>query len=119
MTPSESAKILAKLFLQGMFETSLIVGFCFICESVLSFRSVPLLLVGQFHILTIGMELAYDRGSCWGTNLHLRKSHPHLPLLGARSSLTTRVRNSRSLSPFFLAVFKMFLFARIFSQRVE
>lgn len=43
--------------------------------------------MAQFHALTVGLELAYDRGSRGGTNLHQKRYHPHQPLLGARSSV--------------------------------
>ena len=43
--------------------------------------------MAQFHALPVGLELAYDRGSRGGTNLHQKRSHPHQPLLGARSSV--------------------------------
>ena len=48
--------------------------------------------IGQFSVFTVGLELAYDRGSRRGINLHLKRSHPSARF-GALSSLTTRLRN--------------------------
>ena len=56
-------------------------------------------IIGLIRILTVGLELAYNEGSCGEYQLNL-KTPPHQPLLHVGASPTVRIR----ISPIRVAV---------------